>query len=61
MNIKKFSNKNRNKNRSRLCLDINVEVIKKFNIYHQYLQKMNQVLVLEGYSRIKRSKNELEK
>lgn len=51
MNIKHKSNK--------LKLDLNV--IKKFNIYHQYLRNLNQILLLEGYSRIKRSKYELEK
>lgn len=57
MNIKK-TNKKFQKN---LTLEINTNVIKKFNIYNQYLHRLNQILVLESYSRIKRSKNELEK
>lgn len=42
-------------------MNIDSVVLKKFNIYHQYLCSYDQFLVLDGYSRIKRSKNELEK
>ena len=32
-----------------------------YNIAHQYLNLEKQLAILDGYSRIKRSKNELEK
>ncbi len=41
-------------------MNINV-VLKKFNMYHQIRCSEKQLLVLDAYSRIKRSKNELEK
>ena len=36
-------------------------VLKNFNVFHQYLNSFQQFLVLDAMSRIKRSKNELEK
>ena len=35
--------------------------MKHFNIFFQYFSLLKQILVLEGYSRIERSKNEMEK
>ena len=37
------------------------DILKKFNIFYQYLCSEKQILMLEAYSRIKRSRNELEK
>lgn len=35
--------------------------MKKYHIYFQYLRKYKQFLVLEAYSRLERSKYEMEK
>lgn len=35
--------------------------MKRFHIYFQYLRKRKEFLVLEAYSRIERSKYEMEK
>ena len=44
------------------CYDcIDCVVLKRFNIYYQYVRSYNQFLILEAYSKMKRSKNELEK
>ena len=39
----------------------NIDCLKKFNILYQYLCSEKQILILDAYKRIKRSKNELEK
>lgn len=39
----------------------NNDYLKNFNILYQYLCSEKQILILDVYSRIKRSKNELEK
>ena len=39
----------------------NVNCLKRFNIFYQYLCSKNQMLMLDAYQDIKRSKNELEK
>ena len=35
--------------------------MKRFHIYFQYLQKYKEILILEAYSRMERSKYEVEK
>lgn len=39
----------------------NKDYLKNFNIFYQYLCSEKQMLILDAYSRIRRSKNELEK
>ena len=51
MNIK-------NKN---VVLQDNLNYLRKVNIFYQYLCSKKQILMLEAYSGIRRSKNELEK
>ena len=41
--------------------DSNYNYLRNFNILYQYLCSEKQMLILDAYSRIKRSKNELEK
>ena len=36
-------------------------VLKDINIFHQYLRSFKKLLIIDAYSKIKRSKNELEK
>ena len=35
--------------------------LKSFNVFHQYLCSQKQLLILDAYAKIKRSRNELEK
>lgn len=42
-------------------MNIDCVVLKNFNNMFQYLRSYKKILILEAYSRIKRSKNELEK
>jgi len=42
-------------------MSIDLSIFKKINVYHQYLCAYNQFLVLDAYSKMKRSVNELEK
>jgi len=42
-------------------MNIDYYVLKNFNIYHQYLRKKHEFLILEGYRKIRSDKNELEK
>ena len=39
----------------------NINYLRNFNIFYQYLCSEKQILILDAYARIKRSKNELEK
>lgn len=39
-------------------MNTDFEFLKNINIYHQYLSSYDQFLILDAYSRIKRSKNE---
>ncbi|MBO5955068.1 MAG: hypothetical protein J6Q13_03810 [Clostridia bacterium] len=38
-----------------------IVVFKRFNVFHQFKCAKKQFLVLDAYSRIRRSRNELEK